>query len=74
MSSAGFILALGEITDALHVLCLGRHHVVYRGSSLIRNRAPIGPYRRTMPRATLCPRALHGYLDYKKIRMTEVPL
>jgi len=36
----------------------------YRGTSLIRNRAPLGPYSRTMPRA----------IGGGRFLMSEVPL
>ena len=34
---------------------LGLEVRVYRGSPLIRNSEPLGPYSRTMPRALWCP-------------------
>jgi hypothetical protein len=38
---------------AAHPLDLrtARDQVIYRGTSLIRNRTPLGPYSRAMPRA-----------------------
>ena len=40
----------------------------YRGTSLIRNRRPLGPYRRTMPRA------LWGSQGGGRFLLSEVPL
>ena len=40
----------------------------YRGTSLIRNRRPLGPYSRTMPRA------LWGSWGGGRFRMSKVPL
>ena len=34
----------------------------YRGTSLIRNRVPLGPYSRTMPRALWWPYEVGGFL------------
>ena len=43
-------------------------HAQYRGTSLIRNIAPLGPYSRTMPRALWWPKGEWLFL------MSEVPL
>ena len=40
----------------------------YRGTSLMRNSGPLGPYHMTMPRALRCPPGGRGFL------LTEIPL
>ena len=41
---------LGPVTLSVKT-CLCPYGTTYRGTSLIRNRLPVGPYRRPMPRA-----------------------
>ena len=51
-----------------HVHAFPSAKVLYRGTSLIRNRRPLGPYSRTMPRA------LRGSKGGGRFLMSEVPL
>ena len=40
-----------QLSKAIPDEALPRANAVYRGTSLIRNSAPLGPYSRNMPRA-----------------------
>ena len=65
---AGWGEGTGSDGGRAHLGALYRLYLGYRGTSLIRKRNPLGPYRRPMPRV------LEGSWGGGRFLMSEVPL